>query len=165
MIKQVPVNLDLNNLETNEINIELIACPQLSGQVKVAATELAKLTPDELDSSLVLLADERLIIPMIKNIPSSVGHANVTLGLPLGQTALKSFVDLLFSVQENKERFKTQSIYFKDLMGFFQHSFITVWLASNTKEKVIKWELDTIKNNRIFQQPNRLNFGDRHVPV
>ncbi|NDB33887.1 MAG: PD-(D/E)XK nuclease family protein [Flavobacteriia bacterium] len=150
----------LNNLETNEINIELIACPQLSGQVKVAATELAKLTTDELDSSLVLLADERLIIPMIKNIPSSVGHANVTLGLPLGQTALKSFVDLLFSVQENKERFKTQSIYFKDLMGFFQHSFITVWLASNTKEKVIKWELDTIKNNRIFQQPNRLNFGD-----
>lgn len=147
-----------NNLQSNELSIDLIECPQITGQIKVAATALSKLSQAELNTTLVLLADESLILPMLKNIPCAAHHANLTLGLPLVQTPLKSFVDLLFSIQENKERFKSESAYFKDLLYLLQHPFITIWIGKEALDKLIRWELETIKYNRIFQNPERLNF-------
>lgn len=148
----------LNELLKKELEIEVIACPQVSGQVKVAASKLSTLASEELESTLVLLADERLIMPLLKNIPAAVGQANVTVGLPLSQTPLKSFVDLVFAIQENKERFKSQSVYYKDLLSVFQHPFISAWISKETREKITLWELQTVKNNRVFQTQQHLVF-------
>jgi hypothetical protein len=158
VLGQVNTTFELNELNSKELNVEIIACPQVSGQVKVAATELSKLSAAELNSTLVLLADDRLIMPLLKNIPASVHQANVTVGLPLNQTPLKSFIDLVFSIQENKERFKTQSAYYKDLLAFFQHPFVTVWIPQEARDKITQWEITSIKNNRVFQSAKKLMF-------
>lgn len=142
----------------NELSIDLVECPQITGQIKVAASELCKLTQEELNTTIVLLADESLILPMLKNIPNSVAQANLSLGLPLAQTPLKSFVDILFSIQENKERFKTESAYYKDILALFQHPYITVWIEKDVRNKLIVWELETVRFNRVFQNPARWNF-------
>lgn len=154
-----------DHLSSKPLDIQLIACPQTSGQVKVAATELAKLDSKDLDSTLVLLADERLIIPFLKNIPASVEQANITLGMPLNQTPLKSWVDLIFSFQENKERFKSQSAYYKDLLTFFQHPFITAWISLQSRDKITRWELETIQFNRVFQRKENLKFDSTIDPL
>ncbi|NDA98376.1 MAG: hypothetical protein EB087_07440, partial [Flavobacteriales bacterium] len=98
-----------DHLRDKNLVLNVVECAQHTGQVKVAATELSRLSPAELDSTLVLLADETLISSMVKNIPVSVGKANITLGLPLSQTPIKTWVELIFDIQENKSRFKSNA--------------------------------------------------------
>jgi RecB family exonuclease len=149
---------DLNN---KELNIQVVECAQHTGQVKVAATELEKLSQDEVNETLVLLSDESLIGAMVKNIPASIGKANVTLGLPLSQTPIKSWVELIFDIQENKIRFKTEAFYFKDLQRSINNVLILSSLDANEKNQLVKLEQETIRKNKIFQRIDSLNIGQK----
>jgi RecB family exonuclease len=149
---------DLNN---KELNIQVVECAQHTGQVKVAATELEKLSQDEVNETLVLLSDESLIGAMVKNIPASIGKANVTLGLPLSQTPIKSWVELIFDIQENKIRFKTEAFYFKDLQRSINNVLILSSLDAKEKNQLVKLEQETIRKNKIFQRVDSLNIGQK----
>jgi ATP-dependent helicase/nuclease subunit B len=148
-----------NTLSSKAIDIQIVACAQVTGQVKLAATELAKKSQEELNNTVVLLADEALIVPLMKNIPESVETANITIGLPLKQTALKSLIDLVFTIQENKRRFKTDSAYYKDLMALYQHPLISSWLDLSSQNAINIWEKNTIQFNRVFQSIKEQNFN------
>ena len=102
------------------MELNIIECSQQIGQVKVAANELSKLSLDEQNSTLVLLCDESLISSLAKNIPSNISKTNISLGLPITQTAIKSWVDILFQIQENKLKFGTESVYFYDFQRIFK---------------------------------------------
>ena len=149
-----------DNLSQKKLEINIIQCAQLTGQVKVAATELAKLSQEELSETLVMLADETLITALIKNIPSSIQQANITLGLPLNQTAMKSWVEILFDIQENKKRFKTQAIYYKDLQRVINHAFFISWLSEGTKKQLVFLEQEMIRYNKIFQNLSGLKIDE-----
>lgn len=145
-----------NDLSNKSIEIDIIECAQHTGQAKVAATELAKMSPDEINKTLVLLADESLISAVVKNIPANVGKANITLGLPLNQTPVKTWVELLFEIQENKQRFRTKAIYYKDLQRIINHVFTIASITTEEQDALTKIEMQTIRNNRIFQQVKNL---------
>ncbi len=150
----------LNNLLKKKLNAKFIECSQHIGQVKVAANELNKLSTTELNKTLVLLCDETLISSMINHIPKNVTKTNLTLGLPLTQTAVKSWVDLLFQIQENKIKFQTDSIYFYDLQRFINHSFTISSLPINEVQKLGKIERDAIRYNKIFQNISSLKQSE-----
>lgn len=150
-----------DDLSHKDLNIQVIECAQHTGQVKVAATELEKLPQHEINETLVLLSDESLIGAMVKNIPASVGKANITLGLPLSQTPIKSWVELIFDIQENKIRFKTDAIYFKDLQRSINNVLILASLDEKEKNQLIKLEQETIRKNKIFQRVDSLQVGKR----
>lgn len=147
-----------NSIQHSPIEFTVIECAQHTGQIKVAATELAKLSAAELDETLVLLADETLIHSLVKNIPANVGKANITLGLPLQQTPVKSWVDLLFTIQENKKRFRTKAIYFKDFQRILNHVFCLACLPEEEKKRLSSIEQDSIRKNKVFQSIARLNL-------
>ena len=146
----------LNKLVEKNLDVKIIECAQHIGQVKVAANELSKLSVKELNKTLVLLCDEALIGSMINHIPKNVAKTNLTLGLPLNQTAVKSWVDLLFQIQENKLKFQTNSIYFYDLQRFINHSFTISSLKGIEVQKLGEVERDAIRYNKIFQHINSL---------
>jgi RecB family exonuclease len=150
-----------DELDQKELDIQVVECAQHTGQVKVAATELEKLSQDEVNETLVLLSDESLIGAMVKNIPASVGKANVTLGLPLSQTPIKSWVELIFDIQENKIRFKTEAFYFKDLQRSINNVLILSALDEKEKNQLVKLEQETIRKNKIFQRVDSLQIGPR----
>jgi CRISPR/Cas system-associated exonuclease Cas4 (RecB family) len=147
-----------DTIRHSPIEFTVIECSQHTGQVKVAATELAKLSHEELDETLVLLADETLIHSLVKNIPVNVGKANITLGLPLQQTPVKSWVDLLFTIQENKKRFRTKALYFKDFQRILNHVFCLASLPDEEKKQLSSIEQDSIRKNKVFQLVERLNL-------
>jgi CRISPR/Cas system-associated exonuclease Cas4 (RecB family) len=155
-IKSASVTHD--NIQHSPIDFTVIECAQHTGQIKVAATELAKLSQEELDETLVLLADESLIHSLVKNIPATVGKANITLGLPLQQTPVKSWVDLLFTIQENKKRFRTKALYFKDFQRILNHVFCLASLPEEEKKQLAAIEQDSIRKNKVFQSVDRLNL-------
>jgi CRISPR/Cas system-associated exonuclease Cas4 (RecB family) len=151
-------NFIQDTIRHSPIEFTVIECSQHTGQIKVAATELAKLSPAELDETLVLLADETLIHSLVKNIPINVGKANITLGLPLQQTPVKSWVDLLFTIQENKKRFRTKALYFKDFQRILNHVFCLASLPDEEKKQLSSIEQDSIRKNKVFQIVDRLNL-------
>ncbi len=148
----------VDELRHKKLDISVIECAQHTGQIKVAATEIAKLSPSELDETLVLLADESLIHSFVKNIPVQVGKANITLGLPLQQTPIKSWIELLFTIQENKRRFKTKALYFKDFQRILNHVFCLASLPEDEKKELTKIEQESIRKNKVFQLVERLNL-------
>jgi ATP-dependent helicase/nuclease subunit B len=150
-----------NNLLTESKNIHLIDCAQNTGQVKVASSILANLNQESLNNTLILLADESLIVPMLRNIPLSVEKANITLGLPLKNTPAKTWVDLLFRIQENKSRFGENVIYFNDLQQFFNHPFIQAITSESEKDQISEWEEKAKKFNWIVQRLDHIEISEK----
>ena len=148
-----------DNLKNSTKHIEIIECAQQTGQVKVAATILSEFSKEEIDETLVLLADESLIAPLLRNLPKKIGQANITLGLPLKNTSLRTWVDLIFSIQENKTRFKSEAIYIHDLQKMWNHPFLTAVLKKEEKVAITQLETELIRKNSIFQTVTKIKIG------
>lgn len=148
-----------NELKQKPMHVQMIECAQNTGQVKVASTILEGFSKEEIDETLLLLADESLIGSIIKNLPRNIGKANITLGLPIRNTAVRTWVELIISVQENKRRFKTKSIYFNDLQNFWNHPFLLAIIDESEKKYLIEVEQNVIRQNKIFLNPENLDLG------
>lgn len=166
-LRELSANLDNKQmdfvqdvLQTKKLKIEMIECAQNTGQVKVASTILASMPKKEIDETLLLLADESLITSVVKNLPKEIGKANITLGLPIRNTSVKTWVEILFSIQENKRRFKTQAVYFSDLQNLWSHPFVLASLSDHEKEILLQVEFEIVKYNRIFINATRLGSVD-----
>lgn len=147
-----------NNLSHNPYKVKVIECAQHIGQVKVLATELKDLQPKEWSEVLVLLADETLVHAALRHIPKVVGKANITLGLPLDQTPIRTWVDLCFQIQENKQKFKTSALYYKDFQRFCHHAFTSLCLDKEALQALSHAEKQTVKYNRVFQNISQLKL-------
>lgn len=158
--KNLPFVID--RISKSEKHIRIIECAQQTGQVKTAATILQNFDVKDFNETLILLADESLIAPLLKNLPKKIGTANITLGLPLRNTALRTWVDLIFSIQENKTRFKSEAIYIHDLQRFWNHPFINTLLSNQDKASITVLELKLVERNSIFQTVSKLSIGNLH---
>jgi len=155
------LNFVENNLAKKSMDVELIECAQVTGQVKVACSILAESSEAEINETMLLLADESLISSILKNLPKSIGFANITLGLPVKNTALKTWAELIFSIQENKQRFKTNSVYHNDLKDFGNHPFLLAILDNKEKKLLIDVEKAIIRYNKIFINAENLEIGNK----
>jgi ATP-dependent helicase/nuclease subunit B len=151
-----------NGLTQRSKTINTIECPQHTGQVKAIASLLNKLSEHELNETMVLLADESLIAPLLKNIPKNVGTANVTLGLPLQYTALKTWIENIFGIQESKLRYKSEAFYTHDLRKIWRHPFVLELLTETEKKRFIGHEQRIINKNILFVNPETVACGNAH---
>jgi ATP-dependent helicase/nuclease subunit B len=158
-----PENFTENDMLTEAKNLDLISCAQGIAQVKVAASLLSKMNENELNDTLLLLADETLAGPMMKNLPLNIGRANITMGLQLRDTSVKLWVDLMFSIQENFSRFKTNSFYHKDLFKLWQHPFYQAFTSKEIIGKQRQLENYIISKNRIFLSPKNVSLEDPFI--
>lgn len=160
--KEIPFVDD--KLINKELKVRIISCAQVTGQAKVAASELSRLSAQDLNETLLLLADESLINGVINNLPNSIEKANITLGLPLKNSAVKTWVETLFSIQENKARFNTDAAYHMDIKKLLQHPFILASIGKKDK-KLFEIESSINKNNRIFVQPKNYNLNEESIAL
>lgn len=150
-----------DKLTNGEKEISIINCAQPTGQAKVSSTLLVDEIPaNEQSETLLLLADEQLIVPVIKNIPAVIQQTNITLGLPLKHTAIRSWVDLVFKIQENYAQFKTKSIYHKDFIRFIKHPFVIAFISEEDKLEIGKIEQNIMNNNWLFIHPKSLKCSE-----
>lgn len=148
-----------NKLLTEEKQMTVISCAQSGSMLKVTQDLLSKMSAAELSKTVLLLADESLIVPAIKHIPISVQAANITLGLPIKLTALRPWVELIFEFQRNFEYFKTNALYHKTITAFFKHPFIEVFLEDADRAIISSEESNIIKYNKIFTKLELKDFS------
>ena len=88
------------NFRSNK-SINIYSAPQPIGQAKLMAQVLeaqlaAGCIPDE---TLVVLPDEKLLIPVLHGVAGKVEKLNVTMGFPLVSTPLFNFIEILVELQ------------------------------------------------------------------
>lgn len=152
-----------NKLSQKEITFNIITCAQTTGQVKVAASILEELSEEQITTTLILLAEEDLLVPLLKNIPSKVQKANITLGLSLNNSILKTWVDLIFKIQKALQNQK--AAYHKDIFELCFHSFMEEILTHEEKQELVQLETTIKKNNLIYIDPNKLTLPEKLKPI
>ena len=135
-------------LNDQERTIQFYESSSNTGQVFIASQLLQAISVEKLDDTLLLLGNEELISPLIRNLPDHIQKANITLGVQMKHTPLRSWISLIFDAtlffKQRNGRF-----YHKDLKKLLQHPFIAN--GFNPEEiKLITQFLNVVKRDRLI---------------
>ena len=103
----------------------VIACPKNISQAKVAC-EIVKSFPEndfQQSNTAIVLADESLLYPVLNNLPSKVKQLNITMGSPLKNTALFSFIETLLNMHVQAIKYNKNAFYYKDVIRLIEHPY------------------------------------------
>ncbi len=141
-------------------DIQLISVPKQIGQGMVV-NQLVQGYIDAgvpLDTVAIVLANEKLLWPVLKLLPQEVKSVNITMEYPLRYTSPYSFFDLLIKIQVKRSMNASQTaIYHKELVDCLRQPFFNFYLQS---KGLIKRVNDVIKyiqeKNHAFISPTFL---------
>lgn len=101
---------------------------------------------DDLTDTAVILADEKLLIPVLTSLPAEIGDVNVTMGHPFRFTPLYSFVRQLFILARSARRTgQRTSFRSEDILSLLRHQYFRL-LSGGEEDKVIS---EIIEGNMI----------------
>ncbi|MEN8203375.1 MAG: PD-(D/E)XK nuclease family protein [Bacteroidota bacterium] len=108
------------------------------------------------DTALVL-CDEELLMPVIMSLPESTGEINVTMGYPMKNTPVFSFIDSLLRLQKNVRKGSEGqvSFYHKDVSTLLLHPYMR-----NMEGDSGSGLMEEITGSNLFQVDSRLFTGE-----
>ena len=120
--------------------IDLFGAAQPIGQAKVMSqilqTEIARgMNPEE---TLIVLADEMLLMPVLHGVSGSVEKLNVTMGFPLSSTPLFNFIELVIDLQISR---KDGHFNHRQVLGILGHPYVVAAdpvSASGKRREILK---------------------------
>jgi hypothetical protein len=143
----------------------------ISAPSDVAQAKLVPLLMDEMlsgdedpDKVAVVLADERLLMPLLSSVPAQVKDINVTMGYPFFQTPVYSLVNHLLRLRKNSRNRGGEITFFHtDVINILRHQYISLLLAGQEKrlaEKIISHNMVRVKSALLVQtEAGALIFG------
>jgi len=116
-------NHDFQTISTNyasQKEIEIIGIPKNIGQAKYVGEILANLSPQELNSTALVLGDETLLLPMLNSMPENIRALNITMGYPLKFSPFSALFEKCFEmlIIENNR------FYYKDVLSILNNAVI-----------------------------------------
>lgn len=113
-------------------HIDVIAVPKQIGQAQTIHNILNKLLDDGVsaDNIAVVLANEKLLWPVLKMLPDRIQHVNITMEYPIRYTSPYNFIDLLLKIHSGyeKQNRKSPSIYYKEFLSILRHTFFSEYM-------------------------------------
>lgn len=135
--------------------ISITGVPKSMSQTKYAGQLLQELAagPNDIQNTALVLADETLLNPMLRAIPSSIGEVNITMGFPLDKTVLHSFfstyLELCLHVSD-------RGWFYKNVLEFVSNPY-TLVLSSTLETDFAKTLAKDIKEgNWLYVAPEML---------
>tara|TARA_R110002020_G_scaffold114593_2_gene263460 strand:- start:76783 stop:79527 length:2745 start_codon:yes stop_codon:yes gene_type:complete len=127
-------------------NISVVGVPKNVSQAKYVGQLLGQLASEngpQLKNTAVVLGDENLLNPLMNAVPKEIEGVNITMGQPLKNSTMASFVSQLFELYLKQD---PQGWYYQDLLTFLSHPYTQIYLSDDRKDKahVIS---EAIKNN------------------
>ncbi len=139
-------------------SIKVLGIPGSFNQSQLVGNLLAQdyhLTANE--RTAIVLANENLLVPVLNALPPKIDSINVTMGYPLAQTNLFSFIQSLVQLFITRHRIRLggngtpRGFYHKDLVRFLSNSCIDVLTAPKEKPLVAERVIAAIaKSNQTF---------------
>lgn len=151
-----------NNLSAGKKNIFIIGCAKNVMQAKTAGSILSEQGKEAIEKTAVVLADEKLLNPVLNSLPDNVDTVNITMGISLSKTPIADYFDLVFNLHENSKGGKL--FYHKDLIKFARHPYSYYLFSPALLNKIIR---HIQKRNRVFISVKNLEefsgHGDLHL--
>jgi ATP-dependent helicase/nuclease subunit B len=151
------------SLGVQEKQVQVIKSQGHTAQAKavkqVILTGEADLDTDDPESIAIIIADESLLIPVLQTIPPEVGKVNVTMGYPLAQSTVFGLIDLWLNIQEQLNKEKKDTVYYRDVEAFLSHPLTSV------KEKDRQEIQKIILDNQLLEVPlTQMQFASDIAP-
>ncbi len=112
----------LHQLSVAQTPLNIVATQGSIMQAKLLPQWLSQLGNNSNMKLAVVLADEALLLPVLQSLPAGIGTVNVTMGYPLQQTALFSFIELFFEVQQHLFSHRGTTVNHQLVQQFLQHA-------------------------------------------
>ena len=138
-----------NNFNSIDKKFDCIGISSQIGQCKTLGNLLNKniLSKNfDQDKVLVLLPDEKMLLPVLNSIPTKVNKINVTMGLNLSETPLFDLLHLIGRIHKNSSiKNLVKSYYFEDIINFISHPYIYQFDSIAFNDFISK-----VRNNKII---------------
>lgn len=106
-------------------------------------------TPEK--ETAVVLCNEALLQPVLHSLPAEVKHVNITMGFPLSQTPVYSFLIALLELHTHGFNFKSGRYTFQSVVTLLKHPY-TQQLTGQAE----LLEKELTRNNRFYPLPGEL---------
>ena len=152
-----PVNsLKHNNISKQEKKISFISVPSNIGQTKIVSQCLEKvgnLQDIDLNKTVIILADENLLLPVLNSIPEEINEINVSMGYPFKETSVYGFIEKLVDTHRNRRINKNGQIqfYYRDVISLLKLPVFT---------DIIQEEINTLIHKITIQNKVFISIDD-----
>ena len=143
-------------------SINLYSTQTIVGQAKILP-EIFKNSILTDENTVLVLADENMLLPVLYSLPQNILKINVTMSYPVKETTSLQFVYLLLEMQGNS-REKSKNILFKskDVLNIFSHKFFSNNnFVNELKNQIIKLNKNYIEQNVINKNEFLLKVFDK----
>lgn len=127
--------------------------PLKTNQANLVGKLLEQIGPDErLEETVIILPDEHLLFPVLHQLPERISTLNVTMGYPMRNAPIYSFLDAVLDLQRYAKMKNGQvSFYHKPVMDLLGYSYLSAadagWVAQAS---------DKIRNENLLDVPQSL---------
>lgn len=131
--------------------IHYIASSTENAQARYLPTWIRKNLTEQEKETAVVLCNEALLQPVLHSLPQEVKHVNVTMGFPLSQTPVYSFLIALLNLHTQGYQPQSGRYTFQEVIALLKHPYTrSLSPLAETLEK------DLTQRNRFFPLPSEL---------
>jgi len=152
-LKEFPSPLDascFNRLDSPK-EIHYVASPTENAQARYLPQWIRKNLTESEKETAVVLCNESLLQPVLHSLPEDVKHVNITMGFPLSQTPVYSFVLALLELQINGFNPKNGRFLFEQVIAVLKHPYTR---QQTTEAEALEKSLT--QDNRFYPLPGEL---------
>ncbi len=133
-------------------NISYISAPTENAQARFLPEWASKNLIDSKErDNAVVLCNEAILLPVLHSIPQEVKNINVTMGFPLAQTPVYSFINAILELQTQGYNTKEGRYLYEAVQIVLKHPYTQL---SSDKAETLEHELT--KKNRFYPLPSEL---------
>ena len=152
-LMEFPSPLDascFNHLDSPK-EIHYISSPTENAQARYLPQWIRKNLTDNEKETAIVLCNESLLQPVLHSLPDKVKHVNITMGFPLSQTPVYSFITTLLDMQILGYNPKTGRYQYEQVIAVLKHPYTR--RLTNQAEML---EKSLTKDNRFYPLPSEL---------
>lgn len=139
-----------NNLDRPK-KVTYIESPTENGQTRYLPQWIRENLTEQEKETAVVLCNEALLQPVLHSLPENIRHINITMGFPLTQTPVYSFVNALLKLHTSGYNNHTGRYQFAEVVSVLKHPY-TRLLSENS----CALEESLTKDNRFYPLPSEL---------
>jgi len=131
--------------------IRYIASPTENAQARYLPQWIRENLTENEKETAVVLCNESLLQSVLHSLPDEVEHVNITMGFPLSQTPVYSYLTALLDLQIQGYNPKNGRFFFEQVTALLKHPYAQM-LTPMAKQL----EKDLTENNRFYPLPSEL---------
>ena len=141
-------------------DITFVESPTENGQARYLPQWLRENLTVEEKETAVVLCNEALLQPVLHSLPENIRHTNITMGFPLSQTPVYSFVNTLLELHTSGYDARNGRYRFESVVSLLRHPY-TRKLSSEAE----RLEQTLVCDNRFYPLPSELGEAPEYKPT